>query len=92
MPWLALSAYLLDGELLTDIVDVLQPQGSVEAFVFFAVSVGISRATMNQRGSCGPLCPLPTRTRKGNSLCLICDKVATGGPRSGLNPCGSHHP
>lgn len=62
------SAYLLDGEMLTDIVDVLQLQGGVDAFVVFAVTVGIRRATMNQRGSCGSLCPLPMRKRKGNSL------------------------
>lgn len=43
MSWLVLSVYLLDVKTLTDIVDVLQLQGGVEALVVFAVPVGISR-------------------------------------------------
>lgn len=97
MSWQVPSAYLLNGEMLTDIVDILQLQGSVDAFVIFAVSVGISRATMNQRGSCGPPSTANEEEKGSQSLFTICEQSGRWGSTQqavtsgGLNPHGAHH-
>lgn len=44
--WLALIPYLLNVEMLTDIVAVLKLKCGIDALIFFAITVGINREIM----------------------------------------------
>lgn len=44
--WLALIPYLLNVEMLTDIVAILKLKRGIDALIFFAIAVGINREIM----------------------------------------------
>lgn len=62
--WLVLISYLLNVEMFTDVVAVLQLKCRINTFIFFAVTMGINREIMAQNSSSGYLCPLLRMDRR----------------------------